>query len=155
MHTLKVELILTILICLIPLTVYAEQVDKVILPQFSEFDVMYIHKGMINGHHWKLLPEREKWSYLLGYQDGVINTAIYYVPDEDDKTEVISSFPSLPMDVLIKSIDVFYSNDKNLNIPIPYVLLVIRNRLIGTDEKDINKYIEHYRKSCSKERGER
>lgn len=64
---------------------YAKPIDKIILPQFSEFDAMYINEGMVNGHHWKALPERKKRAYLLGYQDGVINTAIYYVPDEDTK----------------------------------------------------------------------
>ena len=29
--------------------------------------------------------------------------------------------------------------------------LLVRNRLIGTDEKDINKYIEHLRESSGKE----
>jgi len=125
--------------------VYAKPINKTILPQFSDFDAMYINKGMVNGHHWKQLLTREKGAYLLGYQDGLINTAIYYVPDENDKTEVIDSFPSLPMDDLIKMVDEFYSDKRNLNIPIPYVLLIIRNRLIETDEKDINKYIEHLR----------
>lgn len=140
-----------ILLFSFPLLVYAEQIDKTILPQFSEFDAIYINEGVVNGHHWKSFGKKEKGTYLLGYQDGVICTAIYYVPDEDNKTEVISSFPSVDMNDLVKRIDEFYSDDRNLNIPIPYVLLIIRNRLTGTDEKDINKYIEHLRESCGKE----
>lgn len=146
------SLILSILaLFLISSFTCAEPVDKIILPHFSEFDAMYINEGIINGNHWKSFSEAKKGAYLLGYQDGVVNTAIYYVPDENDKAEVIESFPSMDMGDLIKKVDEFYSDDRNLNIPVAYVLLIIRNRIIGTDEKDINKYIEHLRKSCGKE----
>ena len=134
-----------------PLFVYAESTDKTILPQFSDFDAMYINEGLINGRHWKTFNEKEKGAYLIGYQDGLTNTAIYYVPDEANKTEVIDSFPSMVMVALIKKVDEFYSDDRNLNIPIPYVLLVIRNQLIGTDEKEIEKYIEHLREGAGKD----
>ena len=144
-----------ILLFFVPLLTYAEQIDKIILPQFSDFEAMYINEGIVSGRHWKTFGEKDKGAYLLGYQDGVINTAIYYVPDEKEKIEVIDSFPSMDMDDLVKRIDEFYSDDRNLNIPIPYVLLIIRNRLIGTDEKDIEKYIEHLRESSGKERGKR
>jgi len=53
----------------------------------------------------------------------------------------------MDMGDLIKQVDELYSDSRNFNIPISYVLLVIRNRLIGTDEKEIEKYIEHLRES--------
>lgn len=138
------------LLFFVPLFAYAKPINKTILPQFSEFDAMYINEGTVNGHHWKTFGEAEKGAYLFGYQDGVINTAIYYVSDDKEEAEVIDSFPSIDMDNLIQQVDVFYSDDRNLNIPIPYVLLIIRNRLIGTDEKEIERYIEHLRDSSGK-----
>jgi len=153
---MKSLIISTAILLLTSPLAFAQQTGKTILPRFSEFEAMYIHEGMVNGNHWKSFSEREKGAYLLGYQDGVINTAIYYVPDEDDKIEVIDAFPSImPMDDLVKRINEFYLDDRNLNISLPYVLLIIRNRVAGIDEKEIDKYIDHLRHSSDEEKNKR
>ena len=114
------------------------------------FEAWFVTQGMVNASHWMFFTAKEKWTYLFGFGDGTINTAAHFIFNEKEKRKAYSSLPSsvegdLPMDDLIKKIDQFYSDEKNLDIPVSYVLLIIRNRLLGVDEDKIQRYIEYLR----------
>jgi hypothetical protein len=129
--------------------------DKFTSPVEEESEVMFISQGMINGSHWKSFNEKQKWAYLFGFEDGTIYTAIHYLPNEKSKERVYASLPTsaenVSFEYLIKEIDKFYLNDKNVDIPISYVLLIIRNRLLGIDEDKIQRYIKYLRNPADKD----
>jgi len=143
-----------ILLILFSLSVGTQHIEKTIEPSWGEFEKLYMKEAIVNGHRWNTFKQERKRGYLFGYEDGLITTGIYYISDQEARYEIISSLPTsvgdTPMEDLVDKIDEFYSNDKNLNIPVSYVLLIIRNRLIGVDEKWINEYIEHLRNSFGK-----
>lgn len=120
----------------------------------------YLGHGMFDGNIWKSLTGREKGAYFFGYSDAVVNTAMQHISDEQKKKKVIGELPTatgeLAVDDLIGEVDDFYLEDENLNIPVPYALLIIRNRLAikgvddyeqgkGIYERDAKKYLEYLR----------
>ena len=120
-----------------------------IIPEVSGSEFEYMNKVIINSSLWKLFTKREKKAYILGYANGLVNAAIYYLPTRKKREELIGTIPNLAGDIsvdeLIEKIDEFYSDERNYNIPISYVILIIRNQLIGVDEEIINEYIEYLR----------
>ena len=128
--------------------------DDFTLPVEGEFEAMYITEGMLNGQRWRTLQEKEKALYLFGFEDGTINTAIHYLSDEKLSAKILGSLPAsagASMSDLIKRIDEFYSDGKNIHIPVCYVLLIIRNRLLGVDESKIQRYIEYLRSGADED----
>ncbi|MDD5069417.1 MAG: hypothetical protein PHV17_01715 [Candidatus Omnitrophica bacterium] len=115
----------------------------------DDFEAGFTKSGMVNGYIWRGLQDSQKEIYLLGYEDGVVNTAIYYLPDSEKKNDVYSLLPSalkgLSKKDLVKEIDLFYKPEDNALIPVAYVLIVIRNRNVGVSEGDISGYIDYLR----------
>ena len=112
---------------------------------------LYLNQGMIDGEYWNDMSDRDKFSYLLGYQDGLMTTMAHFVSGEAQKTKVMSNFPKGEFNQLIPQIDKFYAEKENANIPIGYVLTIIRNRQKSTDEAKIQNYIEYLRDSQGKD----
>ncbi len=93
----------------------------------------YISRAMLTGHQWHTLTDTEKIGYLVGYMDGVMHTATYYVPDEAQKQAAVNHLPTsvgyLPIEQLASRVDEFYADTANRAIPISFVLTVIRHQL--------------------------
>ncbi|OGW76018.1 MAG: hypothetical protein A2Z72_02010 [Omnitrophica bacterium RBG_13_46_9] len=122
----------------------------------NKFEAKYFGRGLIDGFVWKQLTEREKAFYLFGFEDGVMGIALHFIPEGKDRDNVYNTLPTSTENCpqtseIIKSIDEFYSDDKNTAIPMYYVLLVIKNRLAGVDEAKIQNYIEYLRNSEGKD----
>lgn len=104
---------------------------------------------MVNGYIWKGLNTSQKEMYLLGYQDGVSNTIRYHITDPAEQTQAYSMIPfSLNKNASLnirEEIDKFYADKNNTVITIPYVLLIIRNRLLKMSEEEINEYVSYLR----------
>ena len=105
---------------------------------------------VIDGNMWVNLTQNEKWTYLFGFEDGARDTAIHYVPDARTRDIIYEGLPTSlgeekSIKYLISEIDSFYSNDKNRTIPVNAALLTVRNRLMGVDEENIEKYVSYLR----------
>jgi hypothetical protein len=120
-----------------------------------EFVDSYSNAIMMDGVVWNRLPETEKGFYLIGFEDGIMAVLVHFVPDEKKKRQIYSI---LPMSVknapalsgIVQKVDEFYADEKNVTIPIYYALLIIRNRLSGSDEEKIERYIDYLRDSEGK-----
>ena len=44
-------------------------------------------------------------------------------------------------------IDKIYADKRNLKIPVPYLLIAVRNQLLGADSKKVEVYLESLRSS--------
>ncbi|MBU2436531.1 MAG: hypothetical protein KKE55_02400 [Candidatus Omnitrophica bacterium] len=123
--------------------------DKIVVFSEEKFEVMYTGKAMVNGNIWKILTNTQKEVYMLGYEDGVVNAAMYYLPDEKIKKEVYGTLPSsmknISLTELIERIDEFYSHGENINIAIPYIFSIIRNQLAEVNPGTIDEYIKYLR----------
>ena len=155
--TIKSILLPILILFLISSSAYANELkDEFNQPVEGIFEAWFVTQGMVNASHWMFFTEKEKWTYLFGFGDGTINTTAHFISNEKERRKAYSSLPSsvegdLPMDDLIKKIDQFYSDEKNLDIPVSYVLLIIRNRLLDVDEDKIQKYIEYLRDPSDKD----
>lgn len=123
--------------------------DKIVVFSQEKFEVMYTGKAMVNGNIWKILTNTQKEVYILGYEDGAVNAAMYYLPDEKIKKEVYDTLPSsiknIPPTELIKRIDEFYFHGENINIAVPYIFSIIRNQLAEVNPGAIDEYIKYLR----------
>lgn len=105
---------------------------------------------VIDGNLWVNLEKGEKWTYLFGFEDGARNTAIHYVPDEGTRDMIYQGLPTRlgeinSVDELVREIDRFYAVENNRTIPVNSALLVVRSRLTGVSEENIEKYLSHIR----------
>lgn len=125
--------------------------DEYTLPiKDNSVDAVYIEGVIISGQTWNKFTRDAKWGYLFGFEDGTRNTAIHFISDSQLKNTIQGSLPGSieggeDFEFLIQEIDKFYSDDRNRDIPINYVFLITRNRLLGTDETKIQRYIEYLR----------
>ena len=138
-----------IFLCSFSTGVYAEIEDQYIEPQQGEFAAAYITQGLVDGEKWKEFTNPKKWAYLLGYEDGFIAHGIFYQRDKKQFDLAMSSLPAsvkeVPMDDLIKMVDKIYTDKRNFKIPVGYVLIAVRNQLMGADSKKIEQYLESLR----------
>ena len=116
----------------------------------AEVEARYMERGMIDGSAWRQFTDGEKGFYLLGFEDGAMGFAIHFIQDKPAKEKAYSVLPmSLedhpPLSKIVKEVDAFYSDKKNIDIPIYYTLQIVRNRLLGVDEKSIQRYIQYLR----------
>jgi hypothetical protein len=132
---------LTIIFCFFILSAsflcFSQDIDKE--------DVMKISSGMF----WDSLNLNEKKVYIKGLEDGTVNVCMYYVTSQEDKVDAYSMLPTM-LDVIsyegfIRQIDLFYKDPENYDIPIIYALVVVRNRLAGVKEEDIENYLAYLR----------
>ena len=153
-HVKKILLVLLILssvqLCQALEAEFTQQIDD------ESFEAIYIEEGMVDGNSWMNFDRSTKWGYLFGFEDGVRGTAIHYVSDVRVKSKIQKSLPSSfegggDFEYLVQEVDKFYSDDRNIDIPINYVFLVIRNRLIGIDDAKIRRYIEYLRNPKGKD----
>ena len=149
---MKLLILSILMLFLIASNTYAQN-DKptsIAKGELNEDESIYLKQGMFDGNAWKSSSDREKGAYLLGYEDGVMNTAIQHISNKGEKDKAIGELPTsageISLNALIEQVDNFYLDDKNFNIPVPYVLLIIRNRIKGVDKKEINEYIVYLRK---------
>lgn len=150
-------LIISILILLFIYTFcFAEGIKE----EFSQridgrFEAWFINEGMVKGRNWKSLSEKEKYAYLLGYEDGTFSAVIHKLSGKQARRKAMMSLPISVegggAEYTKKEIDKFYQNEKNLGIPIYYVLLIITNRLKGVKESKIERYIEYLRNPNNKD----
>ncbi|MCQ9206446.1 MAG: hypothetical protein NG740_00975 [Omnitrophica bacterium] len=131
--------------------IYALQDEYTQKVEEGGIEDLYLEQGMVNGEFWNNMSNQDKFSYLLGYQDGLMATTAHFVSGEAEKTKAMSSFPKGVFNQLIPQIDEFYAEEKNMDIPISYVLTIIRNRQKGTDETKIQNYTEYLRDSQGKD----
>ena len=134
---------------------FAEIKDTFIAPdELDDFSSIYIHQGMFNGEDWIELSHSEKRAYLLGYEDGFIFNTIFYVKDEMQSEHVLSTLPTsiaeLSTDDLINKIDNLYKDSQNIQIPVPFALIIVRNKLLGIEQVKIDSYIEYLRSQSKK-----
>jgi len=120
---------------------YAQAVEEV-----GAEDV-YIEEAMIEGTFWNKMKDRDKFAYLLGYQDGLMTTSAHFISDKGDRAKAMDSFPGGNIDELIAKIDEFYSNEEHTVIPMCYVLVVLRNRQKGQSVEEVDKYIGYLKES--------
>jgi hypothetical protein len=123
--------------------------DRYVIPSADKITSAFINEGMVDGKVWNSFDEKQKIAYLYGYEEGVMNTAIHYIQDEEKRDDAIYNLPTSVAEIstagLSVAIDDFYSEEKNLDIAISYVITITRNRLIGTPEEKIQRYIEYLR----------
>ena len=129
--------------------------DEFTQPVEGEFESWFINEEMINGYKWSSFSSDEKASYLLGFMDGGVYTAAHFITDEEKRKEVYALLPALSAQLgfeeLVKRIDKFYQDKKNKDVPLCYVFIIIRNRLIGVNEDKIQRYIDYLRHSQGKD----
>lgn len=135
--------------------IFAEMKDVFVATnENDDFSAIYIHQGMFNGTHWIQLSPLEKRAYLLGYEDGFISNAIFYIEKMERRNEALESLPTSIAEIttegLINEIDKLYKDFRNIKIPIPYALIIIRNKLLGVEQSKIDSYIEHLRSQLKK-----
>jgi hypothetical protein len=116
----------------------------------SETVTLRVDGVVIDGNLWVNLEKGEKWTYLFGFEDGARNTAIHYVPDEGTRDMIYQGLPTRLMEInsideLVREIDRFYSVENNRTIPVNSALLVVRSRLTGVSEENIEKYLSYIR----------
>lgn len=135
--------------------IFAEMKDVFVATNESDdFSAIYIHQGMFNGTHWIQLSPLEKRAYLLGYEDGFISNAIFYIEEMERRNEALESLPTsiakITTEGLINEIDKLYEDSENIKIPVPYAMIIMRNKSIGTEQKEIDAYIEYLRSELKK-----
>ena len=143
-------LVLILLFSFMFLPTYSQTLkDEFTQPVEGEFESWFINEEMINGYKWSSFSLDEKASYLLGFMDGGVYTATHFITDEERRKEVYALLPvlsaQLGFEELVKRIDKFYQDEENKNIPLGYVFIIIRNRLIGVNEDKIQRYIDYLR----------
>ncbi|MFC1576592.1 hypothetical protein ACFL3J_02865 [Candidatus Omnitrophota bacterium] len=108
---------------------------------------VYIEEAMIEGTFWNKMKDRDKFAYLLGYQDGLMTTSAHFISDKGDRAKAMDSFPGGNIDELITKINEFYTNEEHTVIPMCYVLVVLRNRQKGQSAEEVDKYIGYLKES--------
>lgn len=116
-----------------------------VAPSDDDFASIYINQGMYKGADWVKLNDKEKMTYVMAYQDGLVACSIFYIKDKKQQEVAIHSFPSGDIDKILKEMDVIYSDQRNIDIPIPYVLIAVRNKIEGAEQKSIEGYLEYIR----------
>ena len=147
------SLLAGILVLLLAIPCYCED-DGDTEIHIQDVEARYMERGMIDGMGWRQFTDGEKGFYLLGFEDGAMGITIHFIFDDDTKRRALGVLPlsvedNPPLSEIVKKIDAFYSDDKNLEIPIYYVVQIIRNRLIGIDESKIESYIQYLREGAS------
>ena len=89
----------------------------------SDIVTMRVDGIVIDGNMWANLTKSEKWTYLFGFEDGARDTAIHYVSDADTRGAVYNALPTslgggMSIKDLISRIDEFYSDGRNMSIPV-------------------------------------
>ena len=127
--------------------------------KIQAYEMYYLQNKMLDGNDLASIPDPVKASYLFGYEDGVVNMVKQFGMGPEEKKEVLSTLPSsvkdISMDSLISYVDDFYTDEKNLNIPVPYVLLITRNRIAHMSEEEIGKYVIFLRKNFGESKREK
>jgi hypothetical protein len=125
---------------------FADDAQNFIAPGGDAFASSFIILGMSDGSYWMRLTDREKETYLLAYHDGMTADSIFYIKEEKQRYESTKSFPAGDLGVLASAIDRIYADEGNLEIPIPYAIVIVRNKLLGVEQKKIDAYIEYLRR---------
>ena len=140
-----------VILFLVPVSALGEESAEL---RIEDVESRYMERGMIDGVAWQQFTDDEKGFYLLGFEDGVMGITIHFIGDEERKKQALSVLPmsvegSPPLSAVVKEIDDFYGDKDNRDIQIYYVLQIIRNRLLGIDEKKIRRYILYLREGAN------
>ncbi len=97
-----------------------------------------MQSSMFHGGAWQEWSEKEKKTYLFGLEDGALNVAAYYKLSWDERNRAVKSLPSfgaaVSRDMLIQTLDDFYSDPNNINVAIPHAVLRITNQVLGIED---------------------
>jgi len=92
----------------------------------------------------------KKQAFIAGYEDGFIVNTVIFLKDNKQQNTALKSLPtsvkSISLEGLVEMVDNFYRDKKNANIPIGYILLMVRNQLVGGEQKKIDDYLIYLRR---------
>lgn len=121
----------------------------------------------LNGVMWQRMDNKEKVSWLLGTRDGVGSAKARTVsgssrPQSFGKSNALARKrsrmklkpPSALFVNTIAAVDKFYSDYKNINIPVCFAMRIIFMGIHGESEESIEKLLEKYRKAYAPKAGE-
>lgn len=114
-----------------------------------------LFETLIDGNQWMKFSPAQKNGFYFGFGDGVISTTVYFVPEEAQDKALMQTPDGLEnapgINEIIPQIDAFYSDKKNLEIPVSSVLMIVRNRALGVPEEKLQAYADHIRGELTKE----
>ena len=120
--------------------------------QEFDYDFLRLAQGSsMMGLQWVKMTQKEKITYLMGYEDGNLNDLALNVKDQNIRKDALRKLPSFVgtnedyKKELISKLDEYYGQGSAYKVfPIPLVIGLIINKELGVKDEVVHEQFKFY-----------